>query len=115
MRVFEIMERAKLPVLERNKLLQDNFEAIQAKLSSSSAESNVSDLVSEAIKNDKLSDKDKLVIAQNIENKINAAIKDTAKLLPNVNSYENLLNVIAERIQAPNSYEEAEIRIQEKM
>ena len=114
MRVFEIMERAKLPVLERNKLLQDNFEAIQAKLSSSSAESNVSDLVSEAIKNDKLSDKDKLVIAQNIENKINAAIKDTAKLLPNVNSYENLLNVIAERIQAPNSYEEAEIRIQEK-
>lgn len=114
MRVFEIMERAKLPVLERNKLLQDNFEAIQAKLSSSSAESNVSDLVSEAIKNDKLSDKDKLVIAQNIENKINAAIKDTAKLLPNVNSYENLLNVIAERIQTPNSYEEAEIRIQEK-
>lgn len=114
MRVFEIMERAKLPVLERNKLLQDNFEAIQAKLSSSSAESDVSDLVSEAIKNDKLSDKDKLVIAQNIENKINAAIKDTAKLLPNVNSYENLLNVIAERIQAPNSYEEAEIRIQEK-
>lgn len=114
MRVFEIMERAKLPVLERNKLLQDNFEAIQAKLSSSSAESNVSDLVSEAIKNDKLSDKDKLVVAQNIESKINAAIKDTAKYLPNVDSYENLVNVIAERIQAPNSYEEAEISTQKK-
>lgn len=114
MRVFEIMKCAGLPVLDSNQSLQVNFEDIQAKLSNSSDESNVSDLVSEAIKKDKLSDKDKLIVAQNIESKINAAIKDTAKLLPNVNSYENLLNVIAERIQAPNSYEEAEIRIQEK-
>ena len=113
-RVFEIMKCAGLPVLDSNKTLQDNFEDIQAKLSNSSDESNVSDLVSEAIKNDKLSDKDKLVVAQNIESKINAAIKDTAKYLPNVDSYENLVNVIAERIQAPNSYEEAEISTQKK-
>ena len=114
MRVFEIMKPAGLPVLDSNKTLQANFEAIQAKLSDSSNESNVPDLVSEAIKNDKLSDKDKLVVAQNIESKINAAIKDTAKYLPNVDSYENLVNVIAERIQAPNSYEEAEISTQKK-
>lgn len=84
MRVFEIMKPAGLPVLDSNKTLQANFEAIQVKLSDSSNESNVPDLVSEAIKNDKLSDKDKLVVAQNIESKINAAIKDTAKYLPNV-------------------------------
>lgn len=113
-RVFEIMEDAKLPILDRNKQLQTNFEDIQAKLSNSSDEGKVADLVSEAIKNDNLSDKDKLEVARNIKSKINAAIKDNAKLLPNVDSYDNLVNAIVERIQAPNSYEEAEIKIQQK-
>lgn len=111
-RVFEIMECAKLSVFNRNTTLQDNFEAIKELILKNTDENRVSEIVSEAVKNGNLTDEDKLVIAQNIERSVNALIKDSTKRLTNVYSYDSLINAVADRLQIPNSHEEAASRAQ---
>lgn len=109
--MIEQLESRGYKELNRNGSIDDNFKKMsQALLSASEIEEkpSIDDIINTAVINDQFTIEQKNILLRRIIDQINSQIKDETALINSSISIDDFISVVSEKIQLPNSYEDAQ-------
>lgn len=109
--MIEQLEARGYKELNRNGLIDDNFKKLaQALLSVSEIEAkpSIEEIINTAVNNDQFTLEQKNILLKRIIEQINSQINDEAAVINTSISIDDFISMVAEKIQLPNSYEEAQ-------
>ena len=109
--MIEQLEARGYKELNRNGLIDDNFKKLsQALLSVSEIEAKPSteEIINTAVNNDQFTLEQKNILLKRIIEQINYKINDETAIINTSISIDDFISMVSEKIQLPNSYEEAQ-------
>lgn len=109
--MIEQLEARGYKELNRNGLIDDNFKKLsQALLSVSEIEAKPSteEIINTAVNNDQFTLDQKNILLKRIIEQINYKINDETAIINTSISIDDFISMVSEKIQLPNSYEEAQ-------
>ncbi len=112
--MIEQLEARGYKELNRNGTTDDNFRKLsQALLSVSeiAEKPSIDDIINTAVNNDQFTVEQKNVLLKRFIEQINSQVNDETALINSSISIDNFISLVSEKIQLPNSYEEAQIII----
>ncbi|MBE6311335.1 MAG: hypothetical protein E7080_09830 [Bacteroidales bacterium] len=109
--MIEQLEARGYKELNRNGLIDDNFKKLsQALLSVSEIEAkpSIEEIINTAVNNDQFTLEQKNILLKRIIEQINYKINDETAIINTSISIDDFISMVSEKIQLPNSYEEAQ-------
>lgn len=109
--MIEQLEARGYKELNRNGLIDDNFNKLsQTLLSASEIEEkpSIDDIINTAVNNNQFTKEQKNILLRRVIEQINSQIKDEAALFDSSISIDNFISVVSEKVQLPNSYDDAQ-------
>lgn len=109
--MIEQLEARGYKELNRNGLIEDNFKKLsQALLSVSEIEAkpSIEEIINTAVNNDQFTLEQKNILLKRIIEQINYKINDETAIINTSISIDDFISMVSEKIQLPNSYEEAQ-------
>ncbi len=109
--MIEQLEARGYKELNRNGLIDDNFKKLsQALLSVSEIEAkpSIEEIINNAVNNDQFTLEQKNILLKRIIEQINYKINDETAIINTSISIDDFISMVSEKIQLPNSYEEAQ-------
>lgn len=109
--MIEQLEARGYKELNRNGLIDDNFKKLsQALLSVSEIEAkpSIEEIINTAVNNDQFTLEQKNILLKRIIEQINSQINDETAVINTSISIDDFISMVSEKIQLPNSYEEAQ-------
>ena len=109
--MIEQLEARGYKELNRNGLIDDNFKKLsQALLSVSEIEAkpSIEEIINTAVNNDQFTLEQKNILFKRIIEQINYKINDETAIINTSISIDDFISMVSEKIQLPNSYEEAQ-------
>lgn len=109
--MIEQLEARGYKELNRNRSIDDNFKKLsQALLSVSEIEAkpSIEEIINTAVNNDQFTLEQKNILLKRIIEQINYKINDETAIINTSISIDDFISMVSEKIQLPNSYEEAQ-------
>lgn len=109
--MIEQLELRGYKELNRNRSIDDNFKKLsQALLSVSEIEAkpSIEEIINTAVNNDQFTLEQKNILLKRIIEQINYKINDETAIINTSISIDDFISMVSEKIQLPNSYEEAQ-------
>lgn len=104
--MIEQLEARGYKELNRNGLIDDNFKKMSQALLSVSP--SIEDIINTAVTNDQFTIEQKNILLKRIIEQINSQINDETAVINTSISIDDFISMVSEKIQLPNSYEEAQ-------
>lgn len=94
--------------LNRNKTTEENFNKLSETLLSVTESQSTDEIISAAINNDELSKEQKAVLLKQFITQVNSHINNESVWIDSSISIDDFVVMIAEKVQSPNTFEEAQ-------
>ena len=114
--MIEQLEAKGYKELNRNGSIDDNFKKLTQELLSVSeieAKPSIEEIINTAVNNDQFTLEQKNILLKRIIERINSQINDETAVISSSISIDNFISMVSEKIQSPNSYEEAQTVVRE--
>lgn len=106
--MIEQLEDRGYKELNRNKTTEENFNKLSETLLSVTESQSTDEIISAAINNDELSKEQKAVLLKLFITQVNSQINNESVLIDSSISIDDFVAMIAEKVQSPNTFEEAQ-------
>ncbi len=109
--MIEQLEARGYKELNRNGLIDDNFKKLSQALlpvSEIEAKPSIEEIINTAVNNDQFTLEQKNILLKRIIEQINYKINDETAIINTSISIDDFISMVSEKIQLPNSYEEAQ-------